>query len=551
MADVLLSVGVDYKPTYDAFKSGISNIINQINSNPPKIKVKFDIQQSDRRALESQIAAIYSALLNPKKMQLPTSSMQGVSNAAKQTAQQVSAVTANVVQLKARLKEIDVTNKNLDKAYSKVTTSLGTTTGYNTGENAADLQRIKQAYVELQAARERLNHPEGMDDSAIEAEIQNVYRLQSELNNYMDVAQNRLAMEKQVAAEAAAAKEKEAEAAKQAEAAKAEAAKKAAKEAEIAEKERARQAQQALKDEEAAVKRYYSTMNQMQGALARYSGAKYSNKSSSAYAAIESDMGALQNAFNQYQNGGIKLEAFQAQLTKSGTSLASNTQQIKANGDAVKSLGDRLGNLATKFGSWLTVSQAIMFAVNSVRKMVSASIELDTAMTELKKVTDESDATYARFLSDASGRAVELGSSLSDIVNASADFARLGYNIDDAAKLADAATVYKNVGDGIENISQASESIISTMQAFGVNANDAMSIVDKFNEVGNNFAISSEGVGEALLRSASAMHAAGNTLDETIALSAAANTVVQDPQKVGKVYAQRHRDVSIENSYIG
>ena len=34
-------------------------------------------------------------------------------------------------------------------------------------------------------------------------------------------------------------------------------------------------------------------------------------------------------------------------------------------------------------------------------------------------------------------------------------------------------------------------------------------------------------------RQASAMHAAGNTLDETIALTAAANTVVQDPEKVG------------------
>lgn len=42
----------------------------------------------------------------------------------------------------------------------------------------------------------------------------------------------------------------------------------------------------------------------------------------------------------------------------------------------------------------------------------------------------------------------------------------------------------------------------------------------------NNFAISSGGIGEALLRSAAAMNAAGNTLDETIALTTAANTVV-------------------------
>ncbi|MDE6149052.1 MAG: phage tail tape measure protein, partial [Ruminococcus sp.] len=212
---------------------------------------------------------------------------------------------------------------------------------------------------------------------------------------------------------------------------------------------------------------------------------------------------------------------------------ASSTATIKANGDATKTLSERMGGLASKFGSWLTVSQAIMYSIQAIRKMVTASIELDTAMTELKKVTDESDATYNKFLENAESRAKKVGASLSDVVTASADFARLGYNIDDASKLADVATVYKNVGDGIQDISEASESIIATMQAFGMGAAEAMSIVDKFNEVGNNYAISSEGVGEALLRSAAAMKAANNTLDETIALATAANTVVQDPEKVG------------------
>lgn len=49
----------------------------------------------------------------------------------------------------------------------------------------------------------------------------------------------------------------------------------------------------------------------------------------------------------------------------------------------------------------------------------------------------------------------------------------------------------------------------------------------------NSFAISSAGVGEALLRSAAAMQAANNTLDETIGLATAANTILQNPQSVG------------------
>lgn len=43
--------------------------------------------------------------------------------------------------------------------------------------------------------------------------------------------------------------------------------------------------------------------------------------------------------------------------------------------------------------------------------------------------------------------------------------------------------MYKNVGDGIDSVQQATESIISTMKAFGIEAEDAMGIVDRFNEV--------------------------------------------------------------------
>lgn len=71
------------------------------------------------------------------------------------------------------------------------------------------------------------------------------------------------------------------------------------------------------------------------------------------------------------------------------------------------------------------------------------------------------------------------------------------------------------------------------MQAFGIAAEDVNSIVDKFNEVGNNYAISSQGLGEAMQRSAASLSLAGNTLDESLALVTAANEVVQDPDVVG------------------
>lgn len=282
----------------------------------------------------------------------------------------------------------------------------------------------------------------------------------------------------------------------------------------------------------AAMKQGVMLLTQMQKAEQDWTAAQ-SGRSSEHYNNIRQGTVYLQEYLGQLERGEISIDEFQRRLAGLRTSFAESSNAIKSAGENTKTLSERVGGLAAKFTSWLTVSQIVMKLYSSLKKMVSAVIDIDTAMTELKKVTDETSTVYAKYLDDASVRAKKLGATIADTVTASADFARLGYTLDEAAQLADAALVYKNVGDGIEDVSQASESIISTMKAFCIEAENAISIVDKFNEVGNNFAISSEGVGEALRRSASALAAGNNTLDESIALITAANSVVQDADVVG------------------
>lgn len=230
-------------------------------------------------------------------------------------------------------------------------------------------------------------------------------------------------------------------------------------------------------------------------------------------------------------NGMAKIS--KADLRKILSEFAALDDSITASGKKGNTLVGIISSAYKKFGGWMLVTRSLMTMVYAFRQMVTNVRELDAAMTELKKVTDETRETYAQFFNEAAARAKSLGATLTDTIKATADFARLGYSISEAAELADAALVYKNVGDGINDISEASESVISTMKAFGVEAANVMTIVDKFNEVGNRFAISSKGVGDALMRSASALAAAGNSLDESIALVTAANNVVQDPEKVG------------------
>lgn len=399
MADFLLSVGVDVGLSYDQMQKDISNLVSQLNSNPPKIKVGLELDSAAIANFRTQVAEISKSLGG-----------LGHVTSTSATASSASTAAASMADLAAKTRD------------------------------AASAASAKASAIKA--------------DNAEEIKRQSL------------------------------------------------------------------------------LKKSYTLLTQMQNAENKWTASK-SGKTSTSYAAIQSDIASLQQWTLQFKSGQITAEQFQQKLSSLSSSFTTNSNTIKAAGEATQTWGSRLGALSAKFGTWFSITRVIMAAYRAVRQMVTNVIELDTAMTELKKVTNETDATYEKFLINATHRAKELGAALSDTVSATADFARLGYGIEDAEKLADAAIVYKNVGDGIEDIGTASESIIATMQAFAIPAEQVMSIVDRFNEVGNNFAISSKGVGDALLRSAAALHSANNTLDESIALAAAANTIVQDPEKVG------------------
>ena len=214
----------------------------------------------------------------------------------------------------------------------------------------------------------------------------------------------------------------------------------------------------------------------------------------------------------------------------------------EAAGKKTQSLGDKIKSQFSKYSQYLSIASVFNYAQMAMRDMFNQVVAIDSAMTELKKVTDETDASYNRFLSNAADRAKEIGTTIDGLVDSTADFARLGYNFKDSQGLAEVANIYAVVGDEVEGVEGATESLISTMAAFknetnGLSNTDfAMSIIDKYNEIGNKFAITSGGIGEALERSASSLNAANNSMDESIALITAANTVVQNPDKVGNAF---------------
>lgn len=211
-------------------------------------------------------------------------------------------------------------------------------------------------------------------------------------------------------------------------------------------------------------------------------------------------------------------------------------QQAIATGNIGRSFGDTFSGAFRSILQYVNVSTIIYQSISGLKQMFQNVVDIDSAMTELRKVTNETAESYSKFLSNAGTSAKEIGTTVTGIINSTADFARLGYSFEDSQKLAKTANIYAVVGDEIESVDVATKSIISTLAAYKDEITDSMEIADKFNEVGNNFAISSGGIGDALQRSASSLAAANNSLDQSIALIAAANTVVQDPDAVGTAF---------------
>ena len=186
--------------------------------------------------------------------------------------------------------------------------------------------------------------------------------------------------------------------------------------------------------------------------------------------------------------------------------------------DSLKGKWSEVARYLMSFGSLYRVWAMLKQGVQYVK-------EIDSALTELKKVTDETEESYERFLNTAAKTATKVGSTIKEIISSTADWARIGYSLQDAATLAESTAVLLNVSE-FQSIDDATSALTSTLQAFGYTANQSMDVVDILNEVGNNFAISSDGIATALQDSASSLMAANNSYEQAVALIAAANRVV-------------------------
>nr|DAI72473.1 MAG TPA: minor tail protein [Caudoviricetes sp.] len=216
------------------------------------------------------------------------------------------------------------------------------------------------------------------------------------------------------------------------------------------------------------------------------------------------------------------------------SNLLSNLQiRMEQAGISAETLGQKLSRLFKEHFQTAIAMAGVAMVKQGLREVYDNVLELDTAVTELKKVSKMTGDEMNEYLDRTATNARELGANISDLVSSTADWKRLGYTDKDSEELARVSALMANVGDQIDNATTASSYLISTMQGFGLVADDAEHLLDCMNQIANTEPVSMNDLGIIMQKSSAAMSAAGNTYQETLSLAAAVNGVLQDSEASG------------------
>lgn len=306
---------------------------------------------------------------------------------------------------------------------------------------------------------------------------------------------------------------------------------------------------------ETAAKRFGNTMkavaNESSGSISTFEATTASNKTlnwlNNNTKAAKRYGDALQQLAEQQRTATNIGDARKYQSEVNAIKAAAATEGLTGN-----SFLTEMGRGFKQIGQFVGVYGAIQKTVDTVGELVVNVREVDSAMTNLYKVTDETSAKYASFQMDSGKTAKDLGRTMSSYIDQTATWAKLGNTLSDSAELAKTSSIYANVGE-VDDETAVSD-IITAMKAFNIQAKDSIQIVDQLNILGNKYATSSKDVGQGLKNSASVMALAGNSIQETEAMITGGAEITQEAGELGnalKISTLRLRGMKGELEELG
>lgn len=190
-------------------------------------------------------------------------------------------------------------------------------------------------------------------------------------------------------------------------------------------------------------------------------------------------------------------------------------------GNNNKTLGDTLKNFA-RFTLYYTVLQNMKTLVN---QMLTTMKELDKAFTDIQLVTGDTKEGTAQLAQEYNQLAKEMGATTIEVAEGAGEWLRQGKTTEETTELLKSSMTLTKVG-AMES-SQATELLTSSLNGYKLEAQDAMSVVDKISAIDLAAATSSYELATALSRTANSANDANVSFDKLLAMIGTTSSVTR------------------------
>ncbi|WP_086352673.1 phage tail tape measure protein, partial [Bacillus subtilis] len=227
--------------------------------------------------------------------------------------------------------------------------------------------------------------------------------------------------------------------------------------------------------------------------------------------------------------GGSNVRSQMQSLNMQFRELASNAQTASSQ---ASSFGAELTQTFKSMSTYLISGSLFYGAISGLKEMVSQTIEIDTLMTNIRRVMNEPDYKYNELLQSSIDLGDQLSNKISDILEITGAFGRMGYSESELGDVTKTAQILQNISD--LNPTDTVNTLTAAMLNFNVAAGDSISIADKLNEVDNNYAVSTLDLANSIRKAGSTASTFGVELNDLIGYTTAiASTTRESGNIVG------------------
>ncbi|HKM01839.1 MAG TPA: phage tail tape measure protein [Sedimentibacter sp.] len=165
---------------------------------------------------------------------------------------------------------------------------------------------------------------------------------------------------------------------------------------------------------------------------------------------------------------------------------------------------------------WTSAFMLTNAARRGVQETISTLKEVEFSVMEITRVLNDSSLDVEKYTRSIFERAINYGNSFENASEITKRFAQSGYNASDSLKMLETTMLALNTAE--LSTEEATTSLISIMQQWNLEAKDYQLLVDKINITSDNFALTSQDLVDALMKSSSVAKNAGIQFDELVSI---------------------------------